>query len=318
MAERQAALAIAAKNPWGACSCEPFEAAAALDRQGTHTLVNFGEGEFSIAGRPLLVNNADHRDNDDTGLSVWDGSVVLAKWMERRDRDGAPVVRGRRVLELGCGTGLAGLSALLLGAQHVTLTDLAYTLPAAQANLARNERSVLPGTCDVCELDWCCAQPPSCVADAEVFLAADVVWRADLVLPLLKILSVCLAAGAEGKGLGAAARATETADTDAAAAARCAAVHAAAADADCMGLESFVCEQRPVATAGASTSRKECFLCYTFRFDDVHRAFFGGLDAHGLSCSKLDPSEVYGDVFLPTQTGVADPVAHVYRIIMAK
>lgn len=53
-----------------------------------------------------------------TGGKTWDSAFVLAAWLAEHASD----VRGRRVIELGSGTGLAGLSAAALGAS-ATLTD---------------------------------------------------------------------------------------------------------------------------------------------------------------------------------------------------
>lgn len=48
------------------------------------------------------------------------------------------LVAGKRVLDLGTGTGIAGLAAAQCGAQKVTLTDHAALGPLVQANLERN------------------------------------------------------------------------------------------------------------------------------------------------------------------------------------
>ena len=56
-------------------------------------------------------------------------------------------MRGQRVLELGSGIGIAGLSAALAGAAHVTLTDVAEDArwpglsTRLQANLQRNAQA---------------------------------------------------------------------------------------------------------------------------------------------------------------------------------
>ena len=59
----------------------------------------------------------------------------------------AQFVRGQRVLELGSGIGIAGLSAALAGAAHVTLTDVAEDerwpglSTRLQTNLQRNAQA---------------------------------------------------------------------------------------------------------------------------------------------------------------------------------
>ena len=53
-----------------------------------------------------------------TGLITWDGAVVLAKYMEWHPS----AVSQKRILEVGAGTGVAGMAAALLGASSVLLT----------------------------------------------------------------------------------------------------------------------------------------------------------------------------------------------------
>ena len=67
-----------------------------------------------------------------TGLTVWDSSVVLAKYLEREchsaGRRGG-LLRGKVVLELGSGAGLVGLAALHLGARKVYCTSVSRPSP---------------------------------------------------------------------------------------------------------------------------------------------------------------------------------------------
>lgn len=49
------------------------------------------------------------------------------------------LVAGKRVLDLGTGTGIAGLAAAQCGARKVTLTDHAALGPLVQSNVERNE-----------------------------------------------------------------------------------------------------------------------------------------------------------------------------------
>lgn len=127
-----------------------------------------------------------------TGLTTWDGSVVLAKHLEHAR---ASELVGKRVLEVGAGTGLAGLSAALLGAREVVLTDLAYTME----NLSRNavqtlDNARLAGVAvsavHTQVLDW--FNPPTDIGALDIVLAADVVWVEDLIAPLVRTLATLL------------------------------------------------------------------------------------------------------------------------------
>eukprot|EP00466_Bigelowiella_natans_P011474 jgi/Bigna1/89717/estExt_fgenesh1_pg.C_540071 len=72
----------------------------------------------SIAGGVGLLALADQ-----TGLGLWGASVILSRWMLSLDSD---KLRGKSVLELGAGCGLAGLSvAVFTEAKSVVITDLA-------------------------------------------------------------------------------------------------------------------------------------------------------------------------------------------------
>lgn len=66
------------------------------------------------------------------GLHVWPASIVLAEYIWHHQG----LFREKCVVELGCGTGLAGIVAALVGAQ-VTLTDSA-SLPRVLDNAEHN------------------------------------------------------------------------------------------------------------------------------------------------------------------------------------
>ncbi|XP_049588614.1 EEF1A lysine methyltransferase 3-like [Syngnathus scovelli] len=64
---------------------------------------------------------------------VWESAVQLCRYFEGHSVEW----RGRRVIELGSGTGVVGIVAARLGAD-VTLTDLPMTLPQLEANVCAN------------------------------------------------------------------------------------------------------------------------------------------------------------------------------------
>jgi predicted nicotinamide N-methyase len=68
-----------------------------------------------------------------TGATTWAAGFVLAEWL--LSRRAAALVRGRRVLELGSGAGLAGVCAWRARPSRLTLTDAD---PAALRNCATN------------------------------------------------------------------------------------------------------------------------------------------------------------------------------------
>ena len=70
-----------------------------------------------------------------TGFRLWEASHTFAKMLGGPWRD---LVRGKKCIELGCGTGLVGLAAAALGG-HVLLTDVPSVVrDTAGINVARN------------------------------------------------------------------------------------------------------------------------------------------------------------------------------------
>ncbi|KAJ1456011.1 putative serine esterase-domain-containing protein [Pelagophyceae sp. CCMP2097] len=108
---------------------------------------------------------------------------VLAKYLESH----ASAVRGKRVLELGAGTGVSGFACAAIGAALVNLSDQKLGLEA----LRESVRGKFEGRLDVVEGDW--LVPPqkwavSAVA-FDVLVASDVVWLDDLIEPLVSVIA---------------------------------------------------------------------------------------------------------------------------------
>ena len=171
-----------------------------LALEGRRFDMDFALGEFHILGTPVVVlppamtRDSQKQVDGDTGRTVWDASVVLSKFLEHTSLTSSDFkLTGKRIIELGAGTGLAGLSAAVLGA-HVVISDLRYCLADIKRNLeATNVPS--PGSAIVRELDWL---KPDAFFDNEMngqfdfVLAADVVWLDHLVTPLVSLLKMLL------------------------------------------------------------------------------------------------------------------------------
>jgi ribosomal protein L11 methylase PrmA len=54
-----------------------------------------------------------------TGATVWPAAMVLLKYLEQQPK----ILQGKRVVDLGSGTGVTSIAAAWLGAQHVICTD---------------------------------------------------------------------------------------------------------------------------------------------------------------------------------------------------
>lgn len=80
-----------------------------------HLLADFTFPEFDW--NKACTEAAAHHDERPTWAYVWPAGLRLAHDLSETD------IRGRRICDLGCGRGLLGLTALKLGAAHVSFCD---------------------------------------------------------------------------------------------------------------------------------------------------------------------------------------------------
>uniref|UniRef100_A0A7S1ZER4 Calmodulin-lysine N-methyltransferase n=2 Tax=Trieres chinensis TaxID=1514140 RepID=A0A7S1ZER4_TRICV len=155
---------------------------------------------IDYAGGKLVVKEIENNRSNGTGLNVWDGALLLARYLEKHpDR-----VCSKRVLELGSGCGLVGIAAGLLGAEEIVLTDLPYAIGLMKDNVDRNAPALERAGCKRAEClvyDWYKPQTMRYFgfetkpvvgtklfsAEADVVLVADCVWVEELVAPLLQV-----------------------------------------------------------------------------------------------------------------------------------
>lgn len=152
-------------------------------------------GDFTICGRPLILRvEKSERSHMATGLNVWDAGIALAKYLELLSAPLAGISGGtvtKRALELGCGTGVAGLSLALSG-YDVTLSDIgADQAQATKANIAMNERQIAAagGSASYVEIDWTKLPAREAFGQFDVVLCSDVVWHESLVEPLVRAVA---------------------------------------------------------------------------------------------------------------------------------
>ncbi|KAL4362859.1 hypothetical protein GQ457_04G005820 [Hibiscus cannabinus] len=150
-----------------------------------------GSPVIELQVRDSLLSIQQDNGSFHVGTSVWSGSLVLAKFVERWAPPSTTTTAGtnnpyselldfhsrrRRAIELGTGCGAAGMAFHLLGLQDIVLTDISPVMPALKHNLKRN-KPVLGKNMKTSVLYWNnkdqirAANPPF-----DVVIAADVVY----------------------------------------------------------------------------------------------------------------------------------------------
>ncbi|XP_044533735.1 EEF1A lysine methyltransferase 3 [Gracilinanus agilis] len=99
---------------------------------------------------------------------VWDAALSLCSYFERKNLD----FRGKKVIELGAGTGIVGILAALQGGD-VTITDLPLALEQIQGNVQANVP--VGGRAQVRALAWGLDQGVF-PGDYDLVLGADIVY----------------------------------------------------------------------------------------------------------------------------------------------
>lgn len=145
------------------------------------------QGVAQKIGIPLLQISQAMDDNGQVGQIIWNAGVQLSEYLNRELQ---PQLEGRRVLELGSGTGLVGIVAAVCGA-NVTVTDLPEVLPRAMENVALNQQLISDcgGAIAVTEYDW--NKPSSHQLDPSGYdfvVGADLVYDPEAVDPLTGVL----------------------------------------------------------------------------------------------------------------------------------
>ncbi|KAK8544598.1 hypothetical protein V6N13_045681 [Hibiscus sabdariffa] len=152
---------------------------------------------FEVLGHQLQFSqdpNSKH-----LGTTVWDTSMVFAKFLEKNCRKGRfcpSKLKGKRVVELGAGCGVAGFGMALLGCDVVS-TDQIEVVPLLRRNVECNISRIMQmnsnsdsfGSIKVAELDWGNGDHIKAVAPPfDYVIGTDVVYAEHLVEPLLQTI----------------------------------------------------------------------------------------------------------------------------------
>ncbi|MGN6550675.1 MAG: class I SAM-dependent methyltransferase [Pararhizobium sp.] len=162
-------------------------------------LMRFIRDNLPLAPLPTLPEIRLHRAVPESGLRrllaergetaipywayAWGGGLALA----RHVLDVPQTVLGRRVVDLGTGSGLVAIAAARAGAAAVTAVDIdPAALSAATLNAAANGVRL-----DIVIADLTAGPPPA----ADIVLVGDLFYERALALRVLRFLDGCLGAG---------------------------------------------------------------------------------------------------------------------------
>lgn len=139
---------------------------------------------------------------DNLGLKTWASSLLLSQQLSRLSKH---LPNTTRVLELGAGTGLVGISAACLWHTSVLLTDLPEIVPNLEHNLDLNEEIVsrCAGLVAAEVLDWSDATriPVNDEDRYAIIIAADPIYSPDHPSMLVNTISRWLKQGGDARVL---------------------------------------------------------------------------------------------------------------------
>jgi len=166
----------------------PSEAVAA--QQPSYVTYTFTTASVPVPHITLLEKHSVISVSGTTGAGTWEAAIHLGRYLV--SDAGADLIRGKRVLELGAGTGLLSiLCARWLGSAHVTATDGDDgVVEALESNIFLNGLQQ-SGRIDARSLKWGWAledDEGGNQREVDVVIAADVTYDPSSVPPLISTL----------------------------------------------------------------------------------------------------------------------------------
>ncbi|GAQ89683.1 hypothetical protein KFL_005500060 [Klebsormidium nitens] len=143
--------------------------------------------DISVRGRELRIYEHSSLMDPQTGRAltgawVWDCAIAVAKWFETQSWPPGSF-KGKRVIEVGAGTGLVGLALASLGAD-VVLTDREALMPGLRTNIQANQ---LEERCRADVLEWG-SDASHLFPPVDYVVGSDILYDMSLVPALCKTL----------------------------------------------------------------------------------------------------------------------------------
>jgi predicted nicotinamide N-methyase len=157
--------------------------------------IAIGASHFSV----MQVQRGELEGTYGTGATVWPAAVVMIKYLERHSET---ILKGKKVIDLGSGTGVTSIAAAVLGARHVICTDgEPRVVQLARDNIERASQQLggHPADSESNKPSSSFTTIADCTVDAQKYWwgtgtiqdgdACDVILVADCVLPKLYPIS---------------------------------------------------------------------------------------------------------------------------------
>jgi predicted nicotinamide N-methyase len=129
----------------------------------------------------LLSKSKDHPDVINENIPYWGELWPSAIGLSQFLTENSGLIKGKNILEIGCGLGLPGIVASLLGG-NVTMSDY---LPAALQFAEYNWKLNIDSTPDLRLLDWRSLEN---VSPSDVLLASDIAYESKSFVPIILAL----------------------------------------------------------------------------------------------------------------------------------
>ncbi|XP_040196796.1 EEF1A lysine methyltransferase 3 [Rana temporaria] len=137
------------------------------------------ESRYTFCGQRLSITQH-YGSNLGVAAPVWEAALNLCAYFEEQKLN----FKGKKIIELGAGTGIVGILLSLLGG-NVTLTDLPHTLSQIEKNVSANVPD--GSSLNVCALSWGLDQTKF-PQDFDFVIGADIVYLKETYDHLLQTL----------------------------------------------------------------------------------------------------------------------------------
>jgi predicted nicotinamide N-methyase len=154
-----------------------------FNKFGSYEFTENAETKFTIKNTPIVLAESTKEELSSTvqtSKSIWDASIILSKYFENNQQK--IKVKAKKIIELGAGKGLVGISLGILEA-NVVITDVGSVISSIKDNIKLNNLSNVIAK----ELDWF---NPKEEDRYDIIVAADVIWVSELIVPLLDTIDI--------------------------------------------------------------------------------------------------------------------------------